>query len=96
MTAMQKVSIALSADALSDVREAVKAGDYASMDHVFREALLWWEESNKTPEERLVWLQLAIQDGIDSGPAIEVDAATFFDDIKRRGCERLASANKAA
>jgi antitoxin ParD1/3/4 len=96
MTAMQKVSIALPADALSDVRAAVKTGDYASVDHVVRDALLWWEESNKTPEERLAWLRQAIQDGIDSGPAIEVDTMTFFEGVKRRGRERLASANKAA
>ena len=49
-----------------------------------------------TAEEHLAWLQARLQEGLDSGPAREIDIDIFFEDIKRRGRERLARKQRAA
>jgi hypothetical protein len=41
-------------------------------------------------------LRAFVQEGIDSGPLIEVDTHDFFEDIKRRGRVRLERDKKVA
>jgi antitoxin ParD1/3/4 len=96
MEARQKISVSIPPTMLAKVEAAAKTGDYANTNHVINDALLWWEESHKTPEERQAWLRQAIQDGLDSGPAIEGTVEELFEGVKRRGRERLARERKAA
>ena len=52
MAAIQKISIALTADMLAMVRRAVETGDYASTSEVVREALRQWK-AGRTPSSAI-------------------------------------------
>ena len=69
------------------VRSKVSSGLYNSASEVVREALRLMEREDQVRAATLAQLRQDIQDGIDSGPAGELDA----DAIKRRGRERLAA-----
>jgi antitoxin ParD1/3/4 len=62
MSAIQKISIALPAEMVSLVRDAVATGDYASSSEVVREALRDWShkrnlQQNGVEELRRMWQQ---------------------------------------
>lgn len=76
MATVEKISIALPAEMLAAIRDAVGRGDYASTSEVIREALRDWTLKRKveslTPDE----IRRLVQEGADSGPAI--DAKVVF------------------
>ena len=88
MSSVEKVSIALSPELLEMVKGAVATGEYASASEVIREALREWRLRQPLRLAEIERLRQAWQDGIASGPARPLD----FEDIKRRGRERLARA----
>jgi antitoxin ParD1/3/4 len=49
------------------------------------------EEREQRREAKLEWLRAAIQEGLDSGPAREVDPKTLAVEVKARGRRRLAA-----
>jgi antitoxin ParD1/3/4 len=82
---IEKISIALPADMLAMVREAVDGGDYASSSEVVREALREWKarrslQGDAVQELRRQWLE-----GLESGPGGPLD----IDSTKRRARGRL-------
>ena len=88
MSSVEKASIALSPELLEMVKGAVATGEYASASEVIREALREWRLRQPLRLAEIERLRQAWQDGIASGPARPVD----FEEIKRRGRERLARA----
>ena len=72
------------------VRSKVTSGLYNSASEVVREALRLMEREDQLRAAALGQLRQDIQAGIDSGPAGELD----MEDIKRRGRERLAAAQR--
>jgi antitoxin ParD1/3/4 len=72
------------------VRSKVTSGLYNSASEVVREALRLMEREDQLRAAALAQLRQDIQVGIDSGPAGELD----MEDIKRRGRERLAAAQR--
>ncbi len=87
MTAVKKLSIALTPEFDADIRKAIATGEYASTSEVIRDALRAWKQKRQdrfiaVSELRRVW-----RDGIDSGGDAPLDAK----DIKRRGRARLAA-----
>lgn len=92
MTAVRKISIALTEELAEDVERAVASGDYASNSEVIRDALRGWQDMRAAREAKLVELRRLIQEGLDSGVAGPVDDA-WFDSIIERGKARLASAD---
>lgn len=69
------------------VRQKVESGLYSSASEVVREALRLMEERDQFRAAKLSQLRQAIQDGLDSGPAVELDG----EDLKRAGRARRAA-----
>ena len=69
------------------VRTKVASGLYNSASEVVREALRLMEREDQVRAATLSQLRRDIQEGLDSGPAGELDV----EDIKRRGRELLAA-----
>ena len=68
MSKVEKLSVALTPQLATQVREAVDAGDYASTSEAIREAIREWTERRELRAVRLAELKAAVQAGIDSGP----------------------------
>jgi len=73
MARVEKISVALPADMLGDVRSAVSSGEYASTSEVIRDALRDWKLKRKVAGLESAGLRRLIQEGIDSGPGIDAD-----------------------
>lgn len=86
MANIEKVSISLPHELLESVHEAVDSGQYGSASEVVREALREWKQRQSLRQLEIERLRRLWQEGIGSGPARPLD----FEDIKRRGRERLA------
>lgn len=69
------------------VRTKVASGLYNSASEVVREALRLMEREDQVRAATLSQLRRDIQEGLDSGPAGELDV----EDVKRRGRELLAA-----
>ena len=79
---MSKHSIELDARATAFVEAEIDAGRYGSADEVIEASLRLLEDRERHRE----WLRAELQKGVDSGIAENFS----FDDVKRRGRERLA------
>lgn len=93
MGAIEKISIALPAEMVVQVREAVDVGEYASTNEVVRDALRSWGEKRKLRQQgveelRQVWRQ-AVE---DKGPG--VDANEILGRLERK-YQALADASRA-
>lgn len=69
------------------VRQKVTSGLYTSASEVVREALRLMDEKDQLREARLCQLRQEIQEGLDSGPAVEWNP----DEVKRSGRARRAA-----
>ena len=77
MAGIEKITIALTPDLASTVREAVRCGDYASTSEVIRDALREWNLKRATRREEIEQLRRAWRAGIESGSAGPLDMATI-------------------
>jgi antitoxin ParD1/3/4 len=91
MTAVKKLSIALTPEFDADIRKAISAGEYASTSEVIRDALRAWKQQRQDRAIAVSELRRLWRDGIDNGGSAPLNAA----DIKRRGRARLAAMRKA-
>lgn len=73
MPGIEKVSIALPSEMISQVRQAVEAGEYSSSSEVVRDALRTWSENRKVRAAYLdhlkkVWAEALSKEtpGVDS------------------------------
>jgi antitoxin ParD1/3/4 len=87
MAAVEKLSIALTAELAGDIREAIATGEYASTSEVIRDALRARKHIRQEREIAAEGLRRLWIEGADSGEGGPLDA----DDIKRRGRERLSA-----
>jgi len=85
------------------IRESVKAGDYNSASEVVREALRLLKAQKDEHRTKLELLRAEVQKGIDAlerGEYIELNGpeeiSAYFDDVKKRGMERLARESDAS
>lgn len=92
MSKVEKVSIALPTEMLETVKDAVSSGQYASASEVVREALREWELRQGLRRAEIERLRRAWEEGLASGPPRPLD----FEDLKRRGRERLARRDRDA
>jgi len=88
MSAVEKVTIALTSEMAGFVRQAVEAGQYASTSEAVREAVCEWKERRELLGYTVEELRALVQEGIDSGPAI--DATEVFAGIRETLRGRLA------
>jgi antitoxin ParD1/3/4 len=75
MAAVEKISIALTQDMASLVRQAVESGEYASTSEVIRDALRDWKLKRTIQQQQIEELRRLWQVGIDSGSAGTLDMA---------------------
>jgi antitoxin ParD1/3/4 len=74
MANVKKLSVALTADMVAEVRAAGEGGDYGSVSEVMRDALRDWRLRRKIETLETEELRRLVQEGIDSGPGLEADA----------------------
>ncbi len=86
MAAIEKISVALPADMLDLVKQAVKSGDYATTSEVIREALREWKGRRETHDEAIAEIRRLVQEGLDKGGWHPLDT----EEIKREGRRLLA------
>lgn len=68
----------------SFIRKLVKSGHYGNASEVVREALRLLMLEMKSREKKLADLRRAIQKGIDSGPAVEMNIEDIIAEARRR------------
>ncbi|MGE0280247.1 MAG: type II toxin-antitoxin system ParD family antitoxin [Rhizobiaceae bacterium] len=90
MSDIQKISVALTKQQIQAIKDAVASGEYASTSEVVRDALRGWQIREPLRKAEIERLSKAWAEGLASGPARELD----FEEIKRRGRERLAAMSR--
>ena len=83
MPTVEKISIALPPEMVSQVREAVEAGEYSSSSEVIREALRAWSRkrslrANSLDDLRKIWQEARA----DKSPGVDPDEV--FDRLERK------------
>jgi antitoxin ParD1/3/4 len=73
MANVEKLSVALTPDMVSELRAAVADGDYGSISEVVRDALRDWRVRRKVATLETEVLRRLVQEGIDSGPGLDAD-----------------------
>lgn len=68
MANVEKLSIALTPEMATVVREAVSSGDYASSSEVVREALRDWKRKRALEQKALDEIRELWHEGLGSGP----------------------------
>lgn len=90
MSKVEKISIALTDEMLTSVKDAVASGDYATSSEVIRHALRDWKKERERDADAIAELRRLVQQGIDSG----FEPYEGMDDIKAEGRRRLAELQK--
>lgn len=75
MANVEKLSVAVTPEMASLMREVVEAGEYASTSEVVRDALRDWEYRRRQRDQAIQELRHLIQEGIDSGPSVDGEQA---------------------
>lgn len=83
MPTVEKISIALTPDLASLVRNAVNNGYYASASEVIREALCDWKNKQSLSEQKAQELRTLWQEGIDSGSAGALNMAEIKQEARQ-------------
>jgi len=86
MATVDKLSIALTPEIASEVRNAVKSGDYASSSEVIREALRDWRRKRTLQDQEIKELRGLWHDGLQSGDG----QYRSMKEIQRAARKRLA------
>jgi antitoxin ParD1/3/4 len=91
MPNVEKLSIALTPEMATLVRDAVKSGEYASSSEIIREALRDWKYKRFIQSQNIEEIHRLWQEGIDSGTgkyadidAIKLEARKRFAQISER------------
>jgi antitoxin ParD1/3/4 len=91
MSNVQKVSVALTPEFMTLLKEAVDTGEYTSASEVIRDALRHWKERRAVQDMSAEELRQLWREGIASGPG----RFKSIDAIKKEARRRAANAAKA-
>jgi len=91
MSSVQKVSVALTAEFVTLLKEAVASGEYTSASEVIRDALRAWKLRRRLRDMDAAELRQLWQEGIASGPG----RFTSISQIKKEARRRAAKAGRA-
>lgn len=75
MANVEKLSVDLAPEMAAELRAAVEAGDYDSVSEMVRDALRDGRLRRRLQTVELDELRRLVQEGIDSGPALDADMA---------------------
>ncbi len=95
MSAIERMTVTLTAELANAVRSAVSSGDYASSSEIVREALRDWRAKRGERERALAEMREFIAEGlrdIDEGRVSDLDV----EKIKRMGRALLAASGRSA
>jgi antitoxin ParD1/3/4 len=90
MAKVEKVSIALTAEMLAAVREAVESGEYASSSEIVREALRDWKLKRTLQQQEIEELRRLWREGLQSGAS----RLAGMEEIKAEARRRLEAQRK--
>jgi antitoxin ParD1/3/4 len=68
-----KVTVALPAETVDEVRDAVDRGEYATISEVVREALRDWSLKRKLAHLEIDEMRRLVEEGAQSGPGVDAD-----------------------
>jgi antitoxin ParD1/3/4 len=85
MGKIEKISVALTPELASMVREAVERGSYASTSEVIRDALRVWKQRAERHDDAIAEIRQLWQEGLESGSA--ADGKIVMARLKRRYAE---------
>jgi antitoxin ParD1/3/4 len=91
MSNVEKLSIALTREQAEDIREAVRAGEYASTSEVVRDAIRAWTNARDERAAAIAQVRKLWDDGLASGVAEHRRTPA---EIKADGRRRMAEAAK--
>ena len=84
MPNVEKISVALTPEMVTFVRDAVESGEYASSSEVIREALRDWKQKRLLQLQNIDELRRLWQEGIDSGPGQYANIDAIKQEARRR------------
>lgn len=84
MANVEKITIALTPEMASFVRDAVESGEYASTSEAIREAVREWKERRDLLGYTLDELRGLVREGIESGPSTRTAMADVKAEARRR------------
>ncbi|MDX2142253.1 MAG: type II toxin-antitoxin system ParD family antitoxin [Rhodospirillaceae bacterium] len=90
MTAVKKLSIALTPEFATDIQKAISTGEYASTSEVIRDALRTWKQMRRDRAAAVGELRRLWREGVESGDGAPLSAT----DIKHRGRARLRNISR--
>ena len=90
MSAIRKVSIALTSEQIGVLKAAVDTGDYATTSEIIREAIRDWQFKRELRQEDIQRLRQMWDEGKASGKAKQVD----LDGLRQEGRLRLAKMSR--
>lgn len=82
MSNVEKISVAVTPEMASMMRQVVESGEYASASEVMREALRDWRERRRRRERMVEEIGRLWDEGMASGPAYDGEEA--FARVRRR------------
>lgn len=84
MASVEKISIALTQDMASLVRQAVESGEYASNSEVIRDALRDWKIKRTLREQQIEEVRSLWREGTTSGPGRFKDIDDLLHEARRQ------------
>ena len=87
MSAVEKITIALTPEMAGFIRRAVEAGEYASISEAIRQAVREWKEKRDLLGYTVDELRVLAREGLESGPS----PYGSIDDVKTEARRRLAT-----
>jgi antitoxin ParD1/3/4 len=94
MPDIEKVSVALTAEQVAQLKAAVESGEYATTSEAVRDALREWQWKREFRAEDIKRLRAAWEKGKASGPSKPLDVEEFLTEARRR--LKVKTAGKAA
>ena len=94
MGEIERMTVTLTAEMAEDVRQAVKAGEYASSSEVIREALRDWRHNRALRKRRIQELRADVRAGLEDigdGRVREFDADRIIAEGRKRSAGRAGS-----
>lgn len=92
MADIQKISIAVTAEQLAQMKAAVDSGQYATISEIVRDALRDWQYGRELYLADIARLREMIDEGEASGPAVPFDGDRILDEMIAETGKRKASA----
>ncbi len=84
MSEIQKISVALTAEQVRTLKDAVETGEYATTSEIVREALREWQWKRELRDEELSRMLELWQAGKASGSAAPLDLAKTREEARKR------------